>query len=164
MDWNTTTTTTYKQSQHTRVIAHQHSPASESHHAHSAFEHEALKVGGGNLQLEGFGAVDPIGFLSLSVRIVHALHVLPQLIFPLQDTKGKVLSHESSQIYKLLSLNAPSIYLTLNCLPHVEHRKSLRSEWRNMCKRSLSGRQKAFSQSGHWKIFSEWKHRICFFT
>lgn len=56
-----------------------------------------------------------------------------------------------------------SIHLTLNCLPHVEQRKSLRSEWRSMCKRSLSGRQKAFSQSGHWKIFSEWKQRICFF-
>lgn len=57
-----------------------------------------------------------------------------------------------------------SLHITLNCLPHVEQRKSLRSEWRSMCKRSLSGLQKAFSQCGHWKIFSEWKQRICFLT
>lgn len=65
------------------VGAHQHSSASEPHHAHSAFEHEALEVCGGHLQFEGFGAVHPVGLLGLSVRIVHALHVLSQFIFPL---------------------------------------------------------------------------------
>lgn len=54
--------------------------------------------------------------------------------------------------------------LTLNCLPHVEHRKSLRSECRSMWRRNLSGRQKALSHSVHWYIFSEWKLRTCFFT
>lgn len=71
------------------VFAHQHSSASESHHAQPAFEHEALKVGGGHLQLEGFGAVGSVGFLSFSVRIVHALHVFSQLIFPLSTKKEK---------------------------------------------------------------------------
>lgn len=60
-----------------RDSSHQHSPAPESHHAQPALEDEALKVGGGGLQFQGFGAVDPVGFLSLPVRVVHALHVLP---------------------------------------------------------------------------------------
>lgn len=69
------------------------------------------------------------------------------------------------KIQHFLPLKSHSLsHITLNCLPHVEHRKSLRSEWRSMCNRSLSGLQKAFSQCGHWKIFSEWKQRICFLT
>lgn len=46
--------------------------------------------------------------------------------------------------------NPAKSHLTLNCLPHVEHRKSLRSECRSMWSRSLSGRQKALSHSVHW--------------
>lgn len=63
--------------------AHQHPSASESHHAQPALEHEAFQVGGGDLGFVGFGAVGPVGLLGLSVRIVHALHVFPQLILPL---------------------------------------------------------------------------------
>ena len=62
----------------------QHSSPSETHHAHAAFEHEALKVRGGNLQLQGLGAVDTVRLLGLSVGVVHALHVFPQLVFPLR--------------------------------------------------------------------------------
>lgn len=72
------------------VLTHQHPPASESHHAQPALEHEAFEVGGGHLPpLDGLGAVVPVGFLSLSVGVVHALHVLPQLIFPLQTQREK---------------------------------------------------------------------------
>lgn len=80
-----------------RVVAHQHSSAPEPHHAHSAFEHEALEVGGGHLQLQGFGAVDSVSLLGLSVGIVHALHVLPQLILPLNVT-GKKNCHIRTHI------------------------------------------------------------------
>lgn len=66
------------------AFAHQHSPASESHHAQSTLKHEALEVSGGHLpSLDGLGAVISVRFLSLSVGVVHALHVLPQLILPL---------------------------------------------------------------------------------
>ncbi len=56
------------------------------------------------------------------------------------------------------------MWITLNCFPQVEHRKSLRSEWRSMWSRSLSGLQKALSHSVQWKIFSEWKLLTCFLT
>lgn len=91
----------------------QHSSAPESHHAQSAFEHEALKVRGGGLQFQAFGAVDSVGFLRLPVRIVHALHVLPQLIFPLRDAKDSNKSKNSTEIY---SIYFPVSYLTAHYL------------------------------------------------
>lgn len=134
-------------------FTHQHSSASESHHAESAFEHKALKVGGRHLPFEAFRAVVSICLLSLSVRIVHSLHVLPQLIFPLRNQEEKEMTHSKNAHVSDKGCFSNNTFqctqLTLNCLPQVEHRKSLRSEWRNMCKRSLSGRQKAFSQLGH---------------
>lgn len=76
------------------VFTHQHPPASEPHHAQPALEHEALEVGGGHLPpLDGLGAVVSVGFLGLSVGVVHALHVLPQLILPLQTQEEKESTH-----------------------------------------------------------------------
>lgn len=65
-------------------MIHQHPPPAETHHAESAFEHEALVVSGSYPRLERFGAADSISFLGLPLWVVHPLHVLSQFVFPLE--------------------------------------------------------------------------------
>lgn len=56
---------------------YQHPSSPEAHHTESAFKHEALKVSGGLLLLQSFGAVDAVRLFGLAFRVVHPLHVLP---------------------------------------------------------------------------------------
>ena len=68
--------------------SHQHPPPAEAHHADPALEHEAVQVGHGHLQLQGLGSVNAVRLLGLPVGVVHPLHVLPQLVLPLEGGAG----------------------------------------------------------------------------
>ena len=69
--------------------SHQHPPPAEAHHADAALEHEAVQVGRGHLQLQSLGAVHAVCLLGLPVGVVHPLHVLPQLVLPLEGGARK---------------------------------------------------------------------------
>lgn len=56
---------------------YQHPSSPEAHHTESAFKHEALKVSGGLLLFQSFGAVDAVRLFGLAFRVVHPLHVFP---------------------------------------------------------------------------------------
>lgn len=58
-------------------MIYQHAPSPEAHHTQAALEREAVVVRGRDTRLERLGAADAVGFLGLSLRIMHPLHMFP---------------------------------------------------------------------------------------
>lgn len=77
---------------------YQHAAAAEAHHAESTLEHEALKVGGWHLLLQGFGAVTAVRFLGLPLGVMHALHVLTQFILPLMEGERETQGEREERV------------------------------------------------------------------
>lgn len=81
-------------------MIYQHASSPEAHHAQAALEREAVVVCGGDAGFEGLGSADAVRFLGLPFRVMHPLHVLPELVFSL-----KLLSASGTQ--EVLSVGMP---------------------------------------------------------